>query len=94
MAKLTKEELASRIDGLEIDDELKISLMEDISDSITPEENADLESIKAELEEAKAKYDDLKIKYKERFMSVVDVEEKEEEVPEMEEKEVIDITEI
>ena len=33
MAKLTKDELINRIDNLPIDDELKISLMEDVTDS-------------------------------------------------------------
>ena len=95
MAKLTKEELSARIDGLEIDEDVKISLMEDISDSISSEESSELESLRAEIETKVAEIEDLKRKYKERFMSAVeDKEEVYEETPEVEEKEVIDIKEI
>jgi len=61
--KLSKEELISKIDGLEIDDTIKIELMEDITDSmeVTEVDNS-------ELEEVKAKYEELKTKYKERFL--------------------------
>lgn len=95
MAKLTKEELSARIDGLEIDEDVKISLMEDISDSISSEESEELASLRADIETKVAEIEELKRKYKERFMSAV--EEKEEvyeETPEVEEKEVIDIKEI
>ena len=94
MAKYSAEELSARVNDLELDDDVKISLMEDITDSLTPEENAELDSIKAELESLKAEYDSLKEKYKARFLSATE-EVKEEEVPEeekeFEEKEVIDV---
>ena len=98
MAKYSAEELSSRIDGLELDDEVKISLMEDITDSLTPEENSELDEIKAELESVKAEYDSLKEKYKARFLKATeeveeDAEEKIED-EELEEKEVIDVKEI
>lgn len=96
MAKYSAEELSARINDLELDDDVKISLMEDITDSLTPEENAELDSIRAELESLKAEYDSLKEKYKARFLSAT--EEVKEEVPvedeEFEEKEVIDVKEI
>lgn len=62
--KLSKDELISKINGLEIDDEVKISLLEDVTDSmeVTPEVD------NTELEEVKAKYEELKTKYKERFL--------------------------
>lgn len=62
--KLSKEELISKINGLEIDDNVKIELMEDVTDSmeVTPEVD------NSELEEVKAKYEELKTKYKERFL--------------------------
>lgn len=62
--KLSKDELISKINGLEIDDEVKISLLEDVTDSmeVTPEVD------NSELEEVKAKYEELKTKYKERFL--------------------------
>ena len=61
--KMSKDELISKIDGLEIDDTIKIELMEDITDSmeVTEVDNS-------ELEEVKAKYEELKTKYKERFL--------------------------
>ena len=98
MAKYSAEELSSRVNDLELDDEVKISLMEDITDSLTPEENSELDSIKAELESVKAEYDSLKEKYKARFLKATeeveeDAEEKQED-EELEEQEVIDIKEI
>ena len=96
MARFSAEELSSRVNDLELDDEVKISLMEDITDSISPDESEELASLKTELEKAKADYDDLKEKYKERFLKAAEVEEVKDEVKEedLEEKEVIDIKEI
>ena len=97
MAKYSAEDLSSRINDLELDDEVKISLMEDITDSISPDESEELSSLKAELEKVKAEYEDLKQKYKERFLKAAEVEEENVEVKEdedLEEKEVIDIKEI
>ena len=91
--KLSKEELSAKITDLAIDDEIKISLLEDIADSIDGnviEENG-------ELEELKIKYEALKEKYKERFLKAEDVEEKKEdetEDEELKEEEVIDVKEI
>ena len=50
MAKYSAEELSSRINELELDDDVKISLMEDITDSVSPDESEELAGIKAELE--------------------------------------------
>ena len=97
MAKYSAEELSSRINDLELDDEVKISLMEDITDSISPDESEELSLLKAEVEKVKAEYEDLKQKYKERFLKAAEVEEENVEVKEdedLEEKEVIDIKEI
>ena len=97
MAKYSAEDLSSRINELELDDEVKISLMEDITDSVSPDESEELASLKAELEKAKADYEELKEKYKARFLNAVeDKEEVKEEVKDedLEEKEVIDIKEI
>ena len=97
MAKYSAEDLSSRINDLELDDEVKISLMEDITDSISPDESDELSSLKAEIEKVKAEYEDLKQKYKERFLKAAEVEEENAEVKEdedLEEKEVIDIKEI
>ena len=97
MPKYSAEDLSSRINDLELDDEVKISLMEDITDSISPDESEELANIKSELEKSKADYEDLKEKYKARFLSAVkEDEEVKEEVKDedLEEKEVIDIKEI
>ena len=96
MAKYSAEELSSRLNDLELDDEVKISLMEDITDSVSPDESEELATLKAELEKVKADYEELKEKYKARFLKAVESEEVKEEVEDedLEEKEVIDIKEI
>jgi hypothetical protein len=96
--KLSKEELSAKINDLDIDEEMKVSLMEDIADSIEdsvetePQENG-------ELEELKIKYESLREKYKERFLKGSDEteekeDEKDEEDDELKEEEVIDVKEI
>lgn len=94
--KLSKEELSAKINDLDIDEEVKISLLEDIADSVDveaePQENG-------ELEELKIKYESLREKYKERFLKGSDeTEEKEDEEEkeddELKEEEVIDVKEI
>ena len=94
MAKFSAEELSARINDLELDDDVKISLMEDITDSITPEESEELKTLKTEMEDLKGKYEDVKAKYKERFYTATDTDTKEKYKDELEEKEVIDIREI
>lgn len=96
MAKYSAEELSSRINDLELDDEVKISLMEDITDSVSPDESEELASIKSELEKKAAEVEELKEKYKARFLKASETEEEKEdsEDEDLEEKEVIDIKEI
>ena len=95
MAKYSAEELSSRVNELELDDDVKISLMEDITDSVTPDESEELAGLKAEIEKAHADYEELKEKYKARFLKAVDTEEeKEVKDEELEEKEVIDVKEL
>lgn len=97
MAKLTKDELLSKISEKVENQDLSIELMEDISDSFDVDESsikAEYESKIAELTEA---LDELKRKYKERFVKGEDVieEAKEEIAPEeLTEEEVIDVKEI
>lgn len=92
--KLSKEELSAKINDLDIDEEIKVSLMEDIADSI---ENVGTED-NGELEELKIKYESLREKYKERFLKgdedVTEEKEDETEDEELKEEEVIDIKEI
>lgn len=91
--KLSKEELIEKVNGYEIDDEIKIELLENISDSMEVNETDN-----TEVEEIKRKYEELKEKYKERFLSgeTKDEEETEEETEEEEneDEKVIDIKEI
>lgn len=93
--KLSKEELSAKINELDIDEEIKVSLMEDIADSI---EGSETEDKNGELEELKIKYESLREKYKERFLKGEEVEEEkkedETEDEELKEEEVIDIKEI
>ena len=74
--KLSKDELIAKINGYEIDDNVKIELMEDVTDSL--ENTVDT----SETDELKAKYEELKQKYKDRFLKgeetekeVVDIKE-------------------
>ncbi len=95
MAKYSAEELSSKINDLELEDDVKISLMEDITDSVSPDESEELASLRSEIEKAHADYEELKEKYKARFLQAVSEDEEKEEVSEdLEEKEVIDIKEI
>ena len=95
MAKYSAEELSSRINELELDDDVKISLMEDITDSVSPDESEELAGIKAELEKISAELEELKEKYKARFLKAVESDEEEkEDTEDLEEKEVIDVKEL
>ena len=88
--KMSKEELIKKVNESEIDDELKISLMEDITDSF----EGDVQD-NSELEEVKAKYEELKEKYKSRFLEGEEKEpEEKEDDEEIKEEEVIDVKEI
>lgn len=84
--KKTREELISEINEAEISDEIKVQLMEDITDSF--------EEVSTDGEDFKAKYEELMTKYKERFLQPVDKKEKEPEEVETEEKNIVDIKEI
>jgi hypothetical protein len=93
--KLSKDELIQKINEKVMDEDVKIELMEDITDSfdVTSEEPKEDERV-AELEE---KYKNLQEKYKERFLKgSEDTEDDSEETEETEEKqeEVVDIKEI
>ena len=98
--KLSKQELKQRIsDSITDNDDLVISLLEDIEDSMTETNESVIdETAKKELEEIKWKYEDLKSKYKERFLKGDETKEEEKEEKkddeELEEKEIIDVKEI
>lgn len=92
--KLSKDELIQKINDKVMDEDVKIELMEDITDSfeVTAEEPKEDERV-AELEE---KYKNLQEKYKERFLKGSEevTETEEEEETEEKQEEVVDIKEI
>lgn len=96
--KLSKQELKQRIsDAITDNDDLVISLLEDIEDSMVENSESVMDETKMkELEEIKWKYDDLKAKYKERFLKGDDVEDEDakDDDEELKEEEVIDVKEI
>lgn len=94
--KLSKQELKQRIsDSITDNDDLVISLLEDIEDSVLEtNENVLDETVRKEAEELKWKYENLKEKYKERFLKGDNKKDEEEKEDEMEEKEVVDVKEI
>ena len=93
--KLSKEELKKKIDEVVADDEIKISLLEDIEDSMEVSDESEKVE-KSAYDDVVAKYEELKTKYKERFLKGDEesAEEKEEDVEEVKEEEVVDVKEI
>lgn len=92
--KLSKEELKAKINEVITDDDLKISLLEDIEDSVdVTDETEKVE--KSAYDELEIKYNELKEKYKERFLNS-DVKEEvvEETEEEPKEDDVIDVKDI
>lgn len=90
--KLSKDELIKKVNEKVMDEDIKVELMEDITDSFeTNEEPKEDERVK-ELEE---KYKTLFEKYKERFLngSEKETEEKEEDEG-LKEEEYVDVKEI
>ena len=72
--KLSKDELKQKINDLSVDDDVKITLLEDVEDSFeTTEDNGE------ELKELQNKYDELNEKYKNRFLTGKDEKKDEEE---------------
>ena len=95
--KLEKDELIKKINEKVMDEDVKIELMEDITDSFDTSETETKSEDTARIEELEEKYKNLQEKYKERFLKGDDTEKDEEpekDVEEYEEKEVVDIKEI
>lgn len=96
--KRSKQELKQYVsDSIKDNDELVVSLLEDIEDSMIEDgSNAVInETLKRENEELKWKLEDLTARYKERFLKGDEEKEESEESEDgMEEKEVIDVKEI
>lgn len=93
--KLSKEELKQKINDLAVDDDVKITLLEDVEDSFeTTEDNSE------ELEALKTKYEELKEKYKSRFLTGKEGEKEEDKKgedkkgEELEEQEIVEESDI
>lgn len=92
--KLSKEELKKKIDEVITDDDVKISLLEDIEDSVDVADETEKVD-KTAYDEVVAKYEEIKQKYKDRFLKGEEVEEKkEDDDEELEEEEIVDVKEI
>lgn len=95
MAKLSKEELLTKVEATGMSEDEKISFMEDITDSFTEPDTSEIDNLKEEMTKKDAEIEDLKAKYKARFLSKEDIKEEIKEEPkEMEVKEVIDVKDI
>ena len=103
--KLSKEELKEKVSNLEIDDDLKIGLLEDIEDSFGEIVEDDSRVSREEYDDMSMKYEDMKKRYIERFLSkeeVAELEDAKEKIEEVlddsveieEEPETIDVQEI
>lgn len=92
MAKISKDELISKINEKVTDEDVKIELMEDVTDSFDGENS----SLQEEVDRLNEEVASLKEKYKERFLKSDDVEKKEDEIKEDDddEEKVIDVKEI
>ena len=88
--KLSKDDLIKKINDKVMDEDVKIELMEDITDSF--EEGSTSEEDTQRITEIEEKYKTLQEKYKERFLQ--GEEEEEEDDEELEEKKIVDIKEI
>lgn len=90
--KLSKDDLIKKINDKVMDEDVKIELMEDITDSF--EEGSTSEDTQR-IEELEEKYKTLQEKYKERFLQGTEIKKEEKNEDDgLEEKEVIDIKEI
>lgn len=89
--KMSKEDLVKKVNDKVMDEDVKIELMEDITDSF--DENISTEDSQriTELEE---KYKILQEKYKERFLNGEEKKDNKKEDEDLDEKEIIDIKEI
>lgn len=91
--KLSKDELIAKINEKVMDEDVKIELMEDVTDSVETEGSTNEED-KQRIEELETKYKDLQEKYKERFLNSNTKEDEEEKIDDEEKEETVDIKEI
>ena len=87
--KLSKEELLTKINEKVMDEDVKIELLEDITDSFDIDDSNSNEEYEQRITELENKLQDVQEKYKERFLNKVEEKEDDEE-----KEEVIDVKEI
>ena len=87
--KLSKDELLAKINEKVMDEDVKIELIEDVTDSFEIDDSNSNEEYEQRITELEDKYKNLQEKYKERFLNKVDEKEDDEE-----KEEVIDVKEI
>lgn len=91
--KLSKEDLKKKITEVVGDEDIQISLLEDIEDSFVEPDEVDTVK-KTTYDELETKYKDLQEKYKQRFLKGNEEKEEKKDDEELEEKEIIDVKEI
>ena len=99
---LSKENFKKKIDELEISDDKKIEILEDIEDSWTEDVNEEYKSryeaekkeMEASIASLEAETANLKAKYKERFFNSDSDDNKEDITEDIEDKKIIDVKEI
>lgn len=93
--KLSKDDLIKKINEKVLDEDVKIELMEDVTDSLEADTDSSTEDSQR-IKELEEKYKNLQEKYKERFLkgSEEPKEIEKDDDDELEEKEVIDVKEI
>lgn len=99
---LSKEDFKKKIDTLELSDDKKIEILEDIEDSWTDDVNeeyrtryeAEKKEMEASIANLEAETANLKAKYKERFFNSDSVDNKEDITEDIEDKKIIDVKEI
>ena len=93
--KLSKDELLAKINEKVMDEDVKIELIEDVTDSFEVDDSNSNEEYEQRITELEDKYKNLQEKYKERFLNKVEEKEDDDEKEDDEEKEeVIDVKEI
>ena len=92
MAEISKKDLKKKVDELDISEDNKIELFEDIDDSMK-EQDTEEKVLKSEYDAVVKELEDVKHKYKERFLSgdSLPVEKEDEEIKE---EKYIDVKEI
>lgn len=96
MAKITKDELKSKISELVPDTEVAVALLEDVEDSFIEPDTSAVDELNEKLTESENKYNDLLEKYKNRFTEKIEekTEEKVEEPTGLQEENIIDVKEV